>query len=107
MTMFQKMCQLIAVLGMHNQLYGVRRFLLRLDRPAFCISSRIGRSILLYFLADRRPGFLDRFFHIIRRKVSIFFQTFHNGGCQLVGSDSVTCHITASLSGILPLWISA
>ena len=99
MTVFQKVRQLIAVLGMNGLLQTVGCFTYGFDRPAFAVSTGFLRCACLDFLFHRLTCSLHSFFHILGGKFGILIETLHNGICHLVDTNR-TSHIKTSLSRI-------
>nr|DAL78677.1 MAG TPA: hypothetical protein [Caudoviricetes sp.] len=94
MTELQQMGQLVPVPGIHHDFHRIGSFLRGLRRPALCISTGLHRGIFLDVFSRLCACLLHCFFHIIRRKLCILFQPFHDHICHLADCTSVSCHVS-------------
>nr|DAN10816.1 MAG TPA: hypothetical protein [Caudoviricetes sp.] len=94
MTELQQMSQLVPVPGIHHNFHRIGSFLRGLRRPALCINTVLHRGIFLDVFSRLCACLLHCFFHIIRRKLCVLFQPFHDHICHLADCTSVSCHVS-------------
>nr|DAT02523.1 MAG TPA: hypothetical protein [Caudoviricetes sp.] len=94
MAKLQQMGQLVPVPGIHHDFHRIGSFFRGLRRPALCINTGLHRSIFLDVFSRLCTCLLHCFFHIIRCKLCVLFQPFHDHICHLADCTSVSCHVS-------------